>query len=365
MKMRDIKENIFNNKSDSCDMLGKIQLFPKQLKEAYNLSKNASLKDITCDLELIATIGMGGSGICGHILSTSAHRNVSLPILSFRGYSVPDYINERCIVFAVSYSGNTIETLVALKKLLEIGHKNIICISSGGLMEEISKKYNLDFIKIPRGMPPRASLGYLLIPIIVSLGRFGIFDKYNKMIDEIMKEVVALKEEIDINIPTERNIAKKTAIEIKGKLPIIYGAGEAMEVVAERWAGQLQENAKTLTFSRGFPELCHNQTIGWEDASDIAKNCVIISLEGAWEVGPIVDQRDAFLEIANNKVKCILRLKLPGDGGLASIIRAIYLGDYVSIYLASLNEVDPCAIGGINKIKEKTSKWIDKFNIRE
>jgi len=361
--MRNISENIFRNKKDSCNMLGMIQSFSEQIKKAYHLSKNVNLKKYPENIDYIVTIGMGGSGICGHILSTSAQKNVNLPILSFRSYNAPEYINERYLIFAVSYSGNTLETLVALKKLLERGHRNIICISSGGLMEKISEKYNLDFIKIPGGMPPRASLGYLFIPISVSLGRLGVFNRYEETIGEIIKEIEKLKKDVDIDILTERNIAKKTATKVMGKLPIIYGAGESMEVVAERWAGQIQENAKTLAFSRGFPELCHNQTIGLEDASDIAKNCAIISLDGDWEQGPIVDQRNAFLEIAGEKVKSILRLKLQGDGGLASIIRAIYLGDYVSIYLASLNNVDPCAIGGINRIKDRISPWIDKYNL--
>ncbi|MGQ9706728.1 MAG: SIS domain-containing protein [bacterium] len=340
-----------------------IRSFPQQLADAYNISQKTELKRIHNNVEIIVTIGMGGSGICGPILSASAHNNVRLPILSFRSYSVPKYINERCLVFAISYSGNTIETLVSLKELISAGHKNIILISSGGLIEDISKRYNLDYIKIPPGMPPRASLGYLLVPVIVSLGKLGLFIRYDETIDEIIRETESLKKEVDIDITTEGNIAKKTALEICGKLLVIYGAGEAMEVVAERWAGQVQENAKTLTFSRGFPELCHNQTIGWEDTANIAKHCAIISLEGEWEKGPMVDQREAFLEIVGEKVKNIIRLKLPGGGGLASIIRAIYLGDYVSIYLAGLNNVDACAIGGINKIKYRISQWIERYDI--
>lgn len=357
------KDSRFIPVNDTCNMLEMTLSFPEQLEEAYQIAEKQELIKINHRPSSIATIGMGGSGICGNIVATSAIENIKMPVFSFRDYTVPEYIDDKCLVFAISYSGNTIETLTSLKALLDRSLRNIITISSGGILEQVSQKFNLPHIKIPAGRPPRASLGYLLIPIIVSLGKLGLFNLYEDTIKEVIKEVEALRTDVNADIPVENNIAKDVAIQIKGKLPIVYGTGEAMGVVAERWAGQFQENAKVLTFNRTFPELCHNQAIGWEDASGITDKCVVISLEGEWEKGAKVEQRGALLDIVKGKGIPVLHINITGDGGLPAIIRAIYLGDFISIYLSALNNVDPCSIGGINSVKERIAPYIDKLNL--
>jgi glucose/mannose-6-phosphate isomerase len=259
-------------------------------------------------------------------------------------------------VFAVSYSGNTIETLSSLKGVFDAGC-DVVVLTSGGVLGDIAKKRDLTLIEIQGGRPPRASLGYLLVPLGVVMERLGFYDGFNEEVDTAVDRMGELYTGYCFDVLLEENPAKKLAVELAGWLPVVYGSNGILDICAERWVGQLQENSKLLAFYLSFPELCHNQSIGWVDSSGMAEDIVVLPLIGEWENDAISEQRDALLEIAQESGARVNRIEVSGNGGLVSALECLYLADYTSIYLAMLNSADPTAIGSIDLIKERVEGY--------
>lgn len=346
-------------KYDKSDMKGLIDAFPEQLRDAREIAEEAELMLKEGDYKGIASIGMGGSMVGGAIMSRLMERWSEVPFLAFNGYHIPEYVDEDWLVFAISYSGNTLETLSSLKEVFQTGCE-VVAITSGGVLGEIAEKRDLTIVEIPGGRPPRASLGYLLIPIGVVLERLGLYEGFGGEVENAVDRMSGLSEIYCFETVLENNPAKKLAVKLAAWLPVIYGADGVLDICAERWAGQLQENSKLLAFYLSFPELCHNQSIGWVDRSGVAEDIVILPLIGEWEEEAISEQREALLEIAQQSGARVNRIEVSGDGGLVSILECLYFADYTSLYLAMLNSADPTAIGSIDLIKERVEGFKER-----
>ncbi len=126
----------------------------KTLKDQIKFGGRFEVKDH----ENIVIAGMGGSGISGKILSEFYSKK---PLFVVDDYNIPDFVDEKTEFFAVSYSGNTEETLHAANQAKKKG-AHVHAITSGGSLS----KMNYDTILIPSGLQPRSALGYLLMPLV-------------------------------------------------------------------------------------------------------------------------------------------------------------------------------------------------------
>ena len=316
---------------DSFNMLKVIEEFPHQCKTALELPKGMS---VSGNVNKIVVAGMGGSAISGDLLKIYMH-NSNIPVFVVRDYKVPNFVDENTLFFAVSYSGNTEETISAFESAVKKKAK-VIAVTSGGSLGQIAKKV----IKIPSGLQPRAALGYLFFPVLGVLVNSNIVDVKNSDITEMLD---ILSKAQDFKTVGER-IAKKIA----QRTPIIY-ASELLSAVAYRWKTQFNENSKSAAFHHAFSEMNHNEIAGYQtmDRGDY----VAIFIRDKEDNERIKKRMDTTKEIISTKVDAE-EVFTKGDGLLSRIFSGIYYGDFASYYLALANKIDPTPVTVIEKLKK-------------
>jgi glucose/mannose-6-phosphate isomerase len=319
--------------------------FAGQLEEAIRIGKNAKLTRMGPALHNVLVCGLGGSGIGGSIVSELVVDEAKAPINVSKGYFIPAYVNENTLVIISSYSGDTEETLNALELAMQKGAK-VVCITSGGKIAAIAKQKNLDHIIVPGGMPPRACLGYSLTQLFFVLGFFGVTGSDH--VAELENAVRLLKtEEDDI-----RSKAQKAADSLAGKTPVIY-ATTYNEGLAIRLRQQINENSKMLCWHHVFPELNHNELVGWTQKHDELA-IVILRDPGEYKRNDsrIEISKKVFVKYTSN----ITELYSKGNSRIEKAIYLIHLGDWISWFLAEKRGVDAVEVSVINHLKSELSK---------
>ena len=316
---------------DSQNMLQAIKDFPKQCREALVLPKGISAQG---EIDNIVVIGMGGSAVGGDLLKIYLS-NSNIPVYVNRDYKVPNFVNENSLVFAVSYSGNTEETLSALNDAKE-KKAQIIGITSGGKLADECEKV----IKIPSGLQPRAALGYLFFPMLGILHNTNIIRVKNDDLNEMM----------DILNQTDKfnDAGEVLAKKLKEKIPVIY-ASEALGTIAFRWKTQINENAKMPAFFNVFSEMNHNEIAGYKGMD---RKFIVVLIRDKHDNSRIKKRMDVCREIMEVNVD-VEEVQTEGEGLLARMFSAIYLADFVSYYLALQNRVDPTPVEVIEGMKKK------------
>ncbi len=326
--------NSFLEKYDKDGMLRLAEKFPEQIKEALELAKNSDFSFE--EIENVVVAGMGGSAISGEIL-----RHFSkIPFFVVRDYHLPSFADEKTLFIAISYSGNTAETLSCYKEAKKKGCK-IFSISSGG---KLAKEKNC--ILIPSGMQPRAAIAYLLFPLAKMLEKLGIIGKQD--FADVIEVVEILRNRLKMDVDNG-NVAKHIAYEIEG-FPVIYGYG-VLASIAKRWRHQLNENAKMPSFNFSVPECNHNEIEAWEGK---AGNFTCIFLRGI--EGEEIAKRFEFMKKVYGEKSKVIEVYAEGRSDLAKAISLLYIGDFVSIYRAILNKVNPAPVNLIMELKKELSQ---------
>ena len=317
---------------DNSNMLEVIEDFPQQCRTALELPKGIS---VSGKVDKIVVAGMGGSAVSGDLLKICMHDS-RIPVFVVRDYQMPNFVDENTLVFAVSYSGNTEETISAFEDAAKKKAK-IVAVTSGGILEKKSKKT----IKIPGGLQPRAALGYLFFPVLGVLVNSGIADVKGKEIEEMLD---ILSKTDDFKAVGER-IAKK----IWQKTPIVY-ASDLLSPVAYRWKTQFNENSKAPAFHHSFSEMNHNEIAGYQTMSK--GDFVAIFIRDKDDNERIKKRMDITKEIISTKVN-VEEVFTRGEHLLSRIFSGIYYGDFASYYLALANRVDPTPVTVIENLKKK------------
>ncbi|MEM3612211.1 MAG: bifunctional phosphoglucose/phosphomannose isomerase [Candidatus Bathyarchaeia archaeon] len=302
----------------------------------------------------IIVAGMGGSAIGGELLKDWASDMLTIPVEVCREYTLPAHADKRTLTFIVSYSGETEETLSVF---LDAVKRNcmIICISSGGTLLNFAGKLKIPSIHVPEGIPPRAALPYLFTPTLVILQKLGLVTKVRA---EISEAVTVLKQVCNQNAPENplrENFSKKLATDICGTVPVVYGFG-FYRSVAQRFKQQFNENGKIPSKWEVFPELNHNEVVGWEKAEELANHFSAVIIRDKSEPEPIKCRIEATKELLSGKVKGIYEVWSRGEGRLAKMLSTTIIGDFTSVYLAILRGVDPTPVKTISMLKDKISK---------
>lgn len=308
--------------------------------------------------ERILISGMGGSAIAGDILRTWLSDYLLIPISVSRDYHLPAYANKKTLVFIVSYSGRTEETLSSFIEAIE-RQCMIIGISSGGTLQKFCKKLKIPFVNLPVNMPPRAAMPYLFFSLVMSLEKLGVLKDRSGEIAESLSILKQVRNEIKPETPISKNLAKQIASQIKDTVPVIYGFG-FYESIALRIKTQFNENSKIPSKCGVFPELNHNEMAGWEGPPALTKNFSVILIRDSDEPPEIKARIDLTKKLAlKGKTAEILELYGRGQSKLAKMLSAMYIGDFASIYLAILYEVDPTEIEVITGMKEELKREVN------
>jgi len=339
-------------KYDNSNMFELIKEFYKQIKQAVKIADKIDLPEATKPIKNVILCGMGGSAIGGDILKSYIKDEISIPFIINREYQVPEFVNQNSLALISSYSGNTEETITAFHRIK--GKTGFLtCITSGGELENLAKKDNIPIIKIPKGYQPRAALGFSFFPLLIYFTKLGIIRDKQTSINETIDLLAKLSEEYSLK---EDNVSQTTAHKLMNTLPVIYACSPLLEPIAMRWKCQICENSKMLAFHNTFPELDHNEICGWESYILSLKNFTVIILRDNDEEEKITKRIEFTKEIIAPNCKELLEFYGGGISRLARMFSLVYLGDFISFYLAILNKKDPTSIKNIETLKEKLAE---------
>ena len=339
---------------DKDHMLARAVELPQACAAAWNLIQSVDLPALE-SIEQVVVAGMGGSAIGGDLVAALVSDQCPAPITVARGYDLPAFVaGPGCLVVGSSYSGNTEETLNVFRTALQRG-ASLVALTTGGEMARLAQAWGIPLVTFDYRSQPRAALGYSFTLLLGLLSRLGLVDDQSQAVDEAVQVMTRWDEEIGVDVPAADNPAKKLALDLVGRLPVVYGAG-LLEPVARRWKTQFNENSKSWAFYEPMPELNHNAVVAYERSEAWRERAWVLCLRSIYD-HPRVTARWEITSglLAREGVPCV-QLEARGQGRLAQMLSLIHLGDLVSVYLALAQGIDPTPVGPIADLKDRLAQ---------
>jgi len=346
-------------KIDKSSMLSFCVKAPEHYREAVRKGEKISLDYPKPDNIIVA--GMGGSAIGGELVKDWARGRVQVPIEVNREYSLPAYAGKKSLVMIASYSGETEESLSAFLLAVRRGCM-IYCISSGGSLIEFAKKIGVPCLIIPSGMPPRAALPYLFVPMLMSLEKLNLVSRVSESLKEALTVLKTVCGENSPEEPAKNNLSKTLAANINETVPVVYGFG-IYRSVAQRFKQQFNENSKVPSKWEIFPELNHNEVVGWEESGKLARNFSTIFIRDRNEPREIRSRIETTKTLLLSIRSKMFEVWSQGRNDLSKMLSAACMGDFTSIYLAILRKVDPTPVKTITLLKDRMKESGSKEKI--
>lgn len=322
---------------DKEHMIGVLDDFPNQVHKGF-FELVDKIKVEKKDFKNILFVGMGGSALPGDIAETFLRDISKIPVFVHKSYGLPKFVDKDSLVFAVSYSGNTEETLDAYK-VARGKSCTTVAVTSGGQLRKMVESDKKPLILIPAGIQPRLAVGYQFFAILRVLQDLGIV-KDNS--DDIKKLVEKLKN------PEFKMKGEELATKLVEKVPIIY-ASDTMNVVAEMWKIAFNENCKIAAFYNYFPELNHNEMLGFTTPK--ANFYVIMIRED--DCNRRIAKRFKITKDIISKKASTTEIVVKGESHLLKIFTAIYIGYWTAYFLALKYGVDPTPVELVEELKKK------------
>jgi glucose/mannose-6-phosphate isomerase len=337
-------------KIDASDMLGFCENAAENFRESEKTAdKIQAPKSVPKN---IVFAGMGGSAIGGELVKDYVRNSASVPIEISREYHLPTFADKSSLVVLASYSGDTEETLSSFLDAYNRGCM-MFCVSSGGALLKYAKKLGVPYLKVKSGMPPRAALPHMLMPLLKLMQEIKMtpasveieFKEANALLEDVAKANSADK-------PEELNFTKVLATHLCGLTPIIYGFG-CYRSVALRWKQQFNENSKVPAKWEYFSELNHNETMGWENSAVLARQYGVLLLREKNEPIEIRSRIDTTKTLMAPSVHDVFEVWAQGKSVLAKMLSTTLIGDFTSVYLAFLRNVDPTPVETVTVMKKR------------
>ncbi len=341
-------------KLDPSGMGEAIADLPRHCREAWAAARELALPPDYALAENAVIAGMGGSAIGGALLQGIIAGECPVPLVISRDYDLPAFVDERTLVIASSYSGNTEETLSAARQARERGAR-IIALASGGELLRLAKEWGAPTYTIPFKGQPRAALGYSLIPLLAIAQKLGWVADKSADVSDAAAVVEHWGAELAPRVPAEENAAKQMALRLRGRIPFAYGA-EHLAQVAARWQGQFNENAKNFAGHAILPELCHNVVEGFGHPDGVGAPLTVFILRSERYHPRNALRCDITGEVLDRNGIAWEAVRPRGGSRLAEVLSLVHFGDWVSYYLALLNGEDPTRIANIGHVKRRLAE---------
>lgn len=335
---------------DPTDFLGAVERLPEQVREGWRLGAAQRHLPPGEGIRGVAVLGMGGSGISGDVCRAVVGPRSPVVIEAVKGYELPGWAGPDALVLAVSYSGNTEETLAAFEQACERGAR-VVAVAGGGRLAELARRRGVPLVEVPGGLMPRAALGYLAMPILAVCERLGLWGS-GAAVAEAAELLDQRVEECGRKSAIGVNPAKQLALRLLGRVPVVYGSEGLAGVAAYRWKCQFNENAKVPAFWNAVPELDHNEVMGWPPGSPLGPGFAAVVLRHAGEHARVATRIDATAEMVEPGVGFVEQAWARGASPLARLLDLACLGDFTSTYLGLARGIDPAPIRAIERLKE-------------
>jgi len=339
---------------DPGGMRERIAELPRQCREAWTLAGGLEVDDAYRRVSQVAILGMGGSAIGGALLAGLVADECRLPIVSVAGYDLPAHVGPDTLALASSYSGDTEETLSACAQALERGCR-LVAVTTGGRLAALAEQERFPLLRFQYPASPRASLGYSLVLLLGLFCRLGLLRDYGADLEEAATVMESWQQEIRPEVEMAHNAAKFLAARLFSHLPMVYGAG-FLSAVARRWKGQFNENSKQWAFWEELPELNHNAVVGYALPSPASQPMYVIMLRSSFDHRRVQTRWEVTQELLQQAGVAHETIWGRGQCRLAQMLSLIHFGDYVSLYLALLNEADPSPVPPIVYLKRRLAE---------
>ncbi len=332
---------------DSLDMFGVTAAFPEQVATAAEVAAGIEGLPAADEVDNVLVLGMGGSGIAGDVLAAVGGPFVPVPIVVAKGYAPPSFVGPGTLCFAVSFSGDTEETLEAAQAAAAAGARMVV-VTAGGELGGLAPSWQAPHVPLPSDIPmPRAGLGALAVPLVLLLEKVGLFPGASGWVDAAVTQLQARRAALAAD-DTAAAIARR----IERTIPLVFGAGPLGGVAAGRWKAQVNENAKAPAFTATFPELCHNEIVGWGQHGDMTRQVfTLVELrhdeEHPQELRRFELVRDLMAEVVHD----VIEVRAQGEGPLAQLFDLTLVGDHVSLHMATQQGIDPGPIPVLDDLK--------------
>lgn len=339
---------------DQRDTLGALEVAETLYKQTSYPVQLVDTENDNREIKNIIVTGMGGSALAADFVKVLLERILPIPFEVIKGYELPEYAQQHTLVIASSHSGNTEETITCLNEAIRRDCQ-LAAIATGGQVQTIATEHHILFGAIPHDTQPRMGMIYNLRVLLAILQQFGLID--DSLSTDMSDATEWLHAESSLWIkeaPTERNYAKQLALQAVGKTPVFYG-GSLMAPVAYKWKISWNENAKNVAFWNYFPEFNHNEFLGWT-SHPIEKPFAVFDLVSELE-NPRIIKRFSLSDrlLSGLRPKSIV-VPMTGSSLLRQMLWGCILADFVSIYVAILNNVDPTQVDLIEKFKRELAQ---------
>lgn len=334
---------------DPGDMLGQVAGAGEQARVALRAAQAAPLVGPLPEVVVVA--GMGGSGIAGDVLAARAFAEPAVPVLAVKGDRLPGFVGPGTLLIAVSYSGNTAETLSAVSQGLTAGAR-LVAVTSGGRLAELAAARGAPLVTVEGGRMPRAALWSLVVPVCSAAEAAGVLPP---LTDEVCAAADALDQEaaaLGAAVPTADNPAKQAALALADRLPVVWGSGQLGGVAATRFRTQCNENAKVSVVSGPLPEANHNDVMGLEGGLGPGRELVLLRDEPGEHPS---DPRRIQAVLEALAVKDPVQRSSGTGPPLARLARLTAFADFTSTYLGIARGVDPTPIRTLDEVKAALS----------
>lgn len=337
---------------DSVGMWEATAALPEQIADAVARAQGAALErcpsaDAIAD---VVVCGMGGSGIAGDVLAALACPRLGVPVTVVKGYRLPAHVGRRSLVFAVSCSGDTEETIEAAAAARRRG-AHVVTVAGPGALSAAAVHEGEPLVPVPVGIPqPRAALGALAVPPLVVLDRLGMLDGMRDLVRAAADELATSR---DLLVQPD-SVAAQLARGIGKTIPLFHGTAGPTGVAAMRWKTQLNENAKMPAFHSLQPELCHNEVAGWGQLREVTrKSLTLVALRYEGE-HPQVARRFSMVEqLVDDAVSNVLDVRSDASSDVSAFFDLALLGDFVSLHLAERHGIDPGPVPVLGELKTR------------
>lgn len=329
---------------------------PSQCRQAWQEAKRTEVPADWRQCTEVIVAGMGGSAIAGNLVSDLAGPSSSMPIRIVRDFRIPGILTGNKpgqLIVVCSFSGETEETLAMFDQARSAGVA-MAAITGGGTLARRAAEAGIPMMTVDAPGEPRSAVGYNLMLLASLLDRIGVLSVSDKDVDEAVVSAELMASQVGIEVPTEDNEAKLLAIDLVGRLVLVYGGG-VLSGMALRWKSQINENGKSWAFAELLPELFHNSVESFPSGPEIRQRTTALLLK-PHQTTPELGRRYEVLSetLYSAGIDNGMFIGPPG-GPLAQSLSMIVLGDYLSYYLGLLNGINPSETPIIDISKERLS----------
>jgi glucose/mannose-6-phosphate isomerase len=335
---------------DSLGMMDVTLGLPEQVEAAADAGRGVEGLPRRELVENVVVLGMGGSGVAGDLLLAIAAPFMAVPVVVVKGYTPPAFVGEGTLVFAVSFSGDTEETLEAATEAAMQG-AHIVAVTAGGELAHRATGWGAPVVPVPTDIPqPRAAIGAVAIPPLVVLEEIGLFPGASQWISLAVEQLRRRRDQLTASAAV--NPARELARRIGRTVPLVYSSGAVGATAAMRWKNQFNENSKVPAFWNTYPELCHNEICGWGQHGDVTRQLLtVVNLRTDSEHPQVMRRFELVDDIVREVVASVEEVVAQGEGDLAQLMDLVLFGDCVSLYLAAQEGVDPGPVPILGELK--------------